>query len=363
MQILIVDDDKSKIESIIEIIREVSPGFSVDNATYGKECLQFLGHTQYDLLILDLNLPFNEFEKPSMDGGSKVVNEIYRKLRRLNLPHYIVGLTQYPDIIEGYFNVWKVIHYNRSSKDWVGNLKKLLTHINHTNKNQNPFLKKKPTILLEGETDYNYFHKAFEIFYPQLLNDVTLTYGKGGGTSWVVRNSMIWMNSYPKDEDLKDLIAIAILDNDTAGKKAEIEIRDLFKSEKQREILKILKLKIGFSPRIQEYFSKGFAIHFEIEALFGLKYYEYANSNGWLENDCSNLEVVPKIWDCANENLTECLLRNKFEKNSILLTKKIKRNYKDKFCQLVLSDSQSKPKEVFKDFKAIIDEIILKLNL
>ena len=71
MRILVVEDEKELCQTIAEGLR--IDGFEVDTCYDGEEAWELIWVEQYNLIILDLNLP-------GMDGM-----EILRKIREVNL--------------------------------------------------------------------------------------------------------------------------------------------------------------------------------------------------------------------------------------------------------------------------------------
>jgi len=361
MRILITDDDKNKLSKIITAIHQVSDNFKIDNAMCGKEALRLMLKKKYDLLIIDLNLPFTEGDAPTESGGRKVVSEIYRKIRNIYLPNYIVGLTQYEEFVNDYFNVWKIFHFKNNDTEWIGNLKKLITHIIHAKRTETNPEEELHRIIVEGETDYHYFQKGIELFYPELKDKVSIHYKKSAGTNWVVNQSLIWMNSYHKDSDLNDLIAVAVLDSDNAGINAQKEIKQLFNSDKQKNILKTYKIKENHSEYVKNFYVCGCKIQFEIESMFDVVHLIYANEQGWLDISNSELITPPKGWDVLTENLTEFLLKKGLNENDLLYLKPVTKFNKEKFCNYILH--LENPKEVFKNFESILLDVFQKIGL
>ncbi|MBV7268951.1 response regulator [Winogradskyella luteola] len=361
MRILITDDDKNKLASILSAINNVSTDLKIDNAMCGKEALRLMLKKKYDLLIIDLNLPFTEIEEPTEGGGKKVVSEIYRRIRTIYVPNYIVGLTQYEKFVNDYFNVWKIFHYKNNDTEWIGNLKKLITHIIHAKRTETNHEEELHRIIVEGETDFYFLQKGIDLFFPELKDKVAIHHKKSAGTNWVVNQSLIWMNSYHKDSNSEDLIAVSILDSDTAGINAQKEINDLFSSDKQRNILKTYRIRENHSECVKKFFVCGCKIQFEIESMFDVKHLIYANSKGWLSSTNSELISSPKEWDVLTENLKEFLLKKGLKEDELLYLKPVSRLKKEKFCNYILS--LDNPKEVFKNFESVLLDVFQKLGL
>lgn len=90
MRILVVEDEKELCQTIAEGLR--IDGFEVDTCYDGEEAWELIWVEQYNLIILDLNLP-------GMDGL-----EILRKIREVNLEVNVLILSargQVKDRVEG----------------------------------------------------------------------------------------------------------------------------------------------------------------------------------------------------------------------------------------------------------------------
>lgn len=85
MKLLVVEDDASIRTAICELLQQW--GYVSEEAHDGQAALQFLEHDDFDLVILDLNLP-------KLDGL-----EVCRRLRNLNKPQPLVLMLTARDTI------------------------------------------------------------------------------------------------------------------------------------------------------------------------------------------------------------------------------------------------------------------------
>lgn len=89
MKLLIADDSSEKIGNILNILREID-GFDPRDAEYVldlKSARTKLSNVFYDLLVLDLNMPEELGESPSIEAGVNFVEEIIetRSIKNLQI--------------------------------------------------------------------------------------------------------------------------------------------------------------------------------------------------------------------------------------------------------------------------------------
>jgi len=138
VRILIVEDSDRKIGQITELVTRVLPALSVqiDCNKDAAAAAQSLRTFHYDLLVLDINLPLRLGERPRAEGGI----EVFRALQRrgdMQRPTHIVGLSEYPDLVEKYSGefsdeMWYLVHYQDDSEAWAKPLGRMLIHIADT---------------------------------------------------------------------------------------------------------------------------------------------------------------------------------------------------------------------------------------
>ncbi|WP_124980757.1 response regulator [Nonlabens xiamenensis] len=362
MRVLIVDDDTIKLKVISQIIPTIISNPTIEIAEYGMDALRKMKLIRYDLLILDINLPYKENDSPNSNGGKQVVQEIYRKLDSIYVPNYLVGLTQYKEFINDYFSVWNVIHYSSNDSTWIGSLKKLLTHISYVTYEQIDNSSNKPAVLLEGVTDFIFLEKAIEFYEPGLLNQIDLKYAKKvGGAQWVLNQAIVWMNMYPKDAEMKYVKAVALLDNDFAGNEVKNEILKSFSSENQRKLLKVLTLDCEYSNDILNLYRIGLKIPFEIESLFPVFCWEHAIKEGWTENRKTSEFSIPKNMEWLEESLKDYIVKCNLSEDSLMYLKKINRESKKNFSDYILSIPENR--DIYKNFVPLIEDIKKKLEI
>lgn len=125
MKILIVEDDKVKVTEVQSLLS--SAGRNIDVAANGLAARERLHETQYDLLVLDINLPFRDEDDPDRRGGMNLLIEVTMS-DRLIRPSHVVALTGFVDLrkeFEAKFNngQWTIETYDRGDIGWRDRLK------------------------------------------------------------------------------------------------------------------------------------------------------------------------------------------------------------------------------------------------
>ncbi|VTS06150.1 phosphorylase family protein [Tuwongella immobilis] len=136
LECLIVDDDELKRDRIKQTINgEVGEG-NVRVTTVGSanETIDLLRATQYDLLVIDVNLPIRAGEPPSKEGGIKLLKQISRGTGGLIRPAFVVGVTAYPELAASALSEfsahgWALLTYSPESSVWENALANHCQHI------------------------------------------------------------------------------------------------------------------------------------------------------------------------------------------------------------------------------------------
>src|SRR4051794_32630680 len=98
MKVVVVDDDSIKYGRVSNVlIRAGVDGRDIAHAVCVSEALDLLRERNFDLMLLDVNLPRRLGDMPTRGGGLEVLRELSRD-ERYRRPYYIVGLTAYEDV-------------------------------------------------------------------------------------------------------------------------------------------------------------------------------------------------------------------------------------------------------------------------
>ena len=124
MKILIVDDHPKRYERLIAALRDLG---------IARDCLEIVGcstvareyieKSRYDLLILDILIPFRPETDEDVQHSVDLLFEI-REGELTNAPRYILGITADPvvakDALQQFEDwTWTVLNYSESSDEWV----------------------------------------------------------------------------------------------------------------------------------------------------------------------------------------------------------------------------------------------------
>jgi nucleoside phosphorylase len=123
MKTLLVDDSPEKVTEVTELLKSAQGADHVlDIARSGLEARERLAKVQYDLLVLDIKLPFRTEEEPDRKGGINLLTEITLSGRFFR-PTHVVALTGFDDLrkeFDSKFNngQWTTDTYDPSDAGW-----------------------------------------------------------------------------------------------------------------------------------------------------------------------------------------------------------------------------------------------------
>jgi nucleoside phosphorylase/CheY-like chemotaxis protein len=151
VNILIIDDNDSKISKITSVLLEHTAICSDDIkvSKYITSAKRNLRETQFDLVILDIQLPVHEDEAPLEASGLDLLNEIHDRTI-YKKPNCILGLSAYEDKVEKakplfQDRLWSIILFDQFSEEWSDRLDRKVEYIIESRKN-----------ILTSDGPYNY---------------------------------------------------------------------------------------------------------------------------------------------------------------------------------------------------------------
>lgn len=338
ISILIVDDDMNKIQNIISTIKEKikDEPLKIDQAISISEAKDYLLKNKYHLLISDLQMPLHFGEELLPKGGEILLKEIYKSRNKLNVPLYIIGLTQHVEFTANFNNLWKVLHFNMGAEDWKVYLRDLIFHITLIKDNLHQYIIE--TIFVEGVNDFKLLQKATEIYFENYVSMFKIEYVDfGGGTNWVARKIKLWAYSLNKKDNNQPLKAVGLLDNDLPGLTTinQLEV-DINENSAEWKTFSLLKTAFKYSPILKSIKSKDIEFYSTMEDLIGIEIWKKAYEKNWLE-----LRTRESFIGIENVNM-DLLKSRELTDDEILQTLyKVKDDYKDKFTNLALANSES----------------------
>lgn len=132
--VLLIEDEEHKREQVAKAIFEAGiDATNLDVATDVVSAKKFLAQRQYQLVILDINLPLRADETATAGGGLEILRSL--KLNRaLKQPRYLVGLTAYDDgqeAAKGDFaqSLWKILRYSNRDIAWKNELVSVIKEV------------------------------------------------------------------------------------------------------------------------------------------------------------------------------------------------------------------------------------------
>lgn len=124
IKILVVEDNATKAGKISEVLTGLS-GISEDNIDFAVDLItakKALIEIQYDLIVLDIQIPTRFNQSPQKDGGVQLLQAL-KTSKKYKKPLYIIGLTAYDDAQNDATpafakDLWGVIKYDETSDNW-----------------------------------------------------------------------------------------------------------------------------------------------------------------------------------------------------------------------------------------------------
>lgn len=152
LRILIVEDDKDKCSQIIDTLCSF-PEISSDLIDANSDIIgakKNIEEKQYDLMILDVQLPIRFGDEPKPEAGVDFLQELSVSISQKK-PFHIIGLTSHRDLREKYASlfedeIWVLIQYEPTSIDWKTKLQNKVKYL----------IKSKNEMLNPTNSDYQF---------------------------------------------------------------------------------------------------------------------------------------------------------------------------------------------------------------
>lgn len=120
--VLIVEDDDTKFDAILKLVREAADEAVIQRAGELGTARRLLRATRFDLLILDIAIPTLAGRSASPDAGAQLLEELEHG-DHLRMPTHIVGLTAFEDVVRDVgprfaSRTVSLVYYDPTSSDW-----------------------------------------------------------------------------------------------------------------------------------------------------------------------------------------------------------------------------------------------------
>lgn len=343
ISILIADDDLNKISVIIKTIKEKFYGaLMINQASCVQEAIEYLQKNEYHLLVTDLQMPLRDGDIPDDSGGQTLLKNIYRNRTNVNVPMYIIGLTQFDEIKANFKGAWQVWSYDSSIENWKIDLRDLIHHISLVK--SKILVNKIETLFIEGVTDRRIIEHTIKNYYADYEDKIYIeSISYGGGAAWVTRKLHIWAKTLTlKNNSDRYLKAIGVFDDDNAGRAAIEKIRtDIPFNTADSKTFYIKKNCYKYSPLLKSIKSKGIIIPTTLEELISIDCWKQASENGWLiKRDLNTIEIETSKINVNKVDLNDKTL-NKLGftiDERLIILNKLDNNYKSSFCNLACAE-------------------------
>lgn len=128
LNILIVDDEKNKVDSIQEYILTINQNITFEVARNQIDALTLLEKVKFDLVLLDMCLPLRDGEELEVSGGENILDELDINDSYI-IPSLIVALTQFDVLqqeVRNKFPELGAIKYSNEQNDWQKGLRRIV---------------------------------------------------------------------------------------------------------------------------------------------------------------------------------------------------------------------------------------------
>lgn len=140
IKILIVEDEREKLRLIMQAVLKV-PGMSHEDVAIvsdSRSAKKLIAIQRFDLLLLDINVPFSSDKDVSTGGGLDVLRFI-KVNAKAKQPGFIVGLTAYDDgaaaaADEFASPLWKLVRFSYTDLEWMGLLEEAIQYLVSNNR-------------------------------------------------------------------------------------------------------------------------------------------------------------------------------------------------------------------------------------
>ena len=122
IRVLIVDDEYTKAQLISVFLQQLDPSVEIEHSTTSRDARLKIRDNQYDLMLLDINLPVNIGSQPNRLGGMELFDMILLDSNS-KIPFDIFFITEKEDSLEEYcqeasIRGVSICKFSNSSVEW-----------------------------------------------------------------------------------------------------------------------------------------------------------------------------------------------------------------------------------------------------
>ncbi|MET4634912.1 phosphorylase family protein [Kaistia defluvii] len=136
IRILLVEDETEKARVVSDAIVNAS-SLNINCLTHCNslvEAKRNLQNNYYDLMVIDLNIPTRTDLPVKGGAGIELLQSLSSHSDKYNIPKYVIGLSAYPESIEGAElkiknPLWPILKFAHDESDWVHGLQSAVRHI------------------------------------------------------------------------------------------------------------------------------------------------------------------------------------------------------------------------------------------
>jgi hypothetical protein len=215
----------------------------------------------------------------------------------------------------------------------------------------------RPTIFVEGENDAFVLERAFGLFAPHVLTQVTIRSERSAGANWVKDMLLAWAHGRVAHK------ALGICDSDEAGTQARQEVNEnprvqsanhVSNKDGKKQHIKVLQLHPNSA--LLPIFQKGLKLPVALEELFPVSVWRHAEAQGWL---VKRNDIVPLNEFTALDTTFEeyCRSKGATEDELLLLTKCVPMEMKAKFSRYVCKLTGQACSDAFVAFEELVRKV------
>lgn len=162
---LIIEDEKEKAKIVMDEL--ISLGISAKSIIWEKTInsgLNKLKSQKFNVIILDLNVPIRDPNKPVENGGITFLEKLIKNPSKYIKPNQIIGLTSFPNLVDTYESRFSALDFslrNFEQSEWKSTLKSRVLWDLDTKSTKERISEKDIIVLIHGIRTLGKWQKKF----------------------------------------------------------------------------------------------------------------------------------------------------------------------------------------------------------